>query len=297
MATSAPADAESNRSTLSSTTGRATDRTDDRTSVPASAPAPRSALRSVAVPTEHGGWGLTFEPVLLGLLVAPTLAGVCLGLVALLAFLARTPTKIALVDVRRGRHLPRTRVARRVAAIELSAALALLLAAILLAGSPFWAPAVLIAPLVGLELWFDMRSRSRRLVPELAGAVGVTGVAAMILLADGVDWRVAAGAWLVLAGRAVTAIPFVRGQVARLHHRPTSPSLLIVTDGVALAMVALAVGLDTALIAGAVSVAMIVVYQRLSTRWPTPRAVILGLRQTILGLAVVVITAMGIIAA
>lgn len=30
----------------------------------------RSTLRAVAIPTEHGGWSLTLEPVLLGLLVA-----------------------------------------------------------------------------------------------------------------------------------------------------------------------------------------------------------------------------------
>ncbi|MDX2007394.1 MAG: hypothetical protein SFU83_19325 [Meiothermus sp.] len=28
-------------------------------------------LRSVALPNEHGGWGFTLEPILLGLLVAP----------------------------------------------------------------------------------------------------------------------------------------------------------------------------------------------------------------------------------
>ncbi|MCZ7661545.1 MAG: YwiC-like family protein [Thermoleophilia bacterium] len=31
----------------------------------------RSRLRDVVVPTEHGGWGFTLEPMLLGLLVAP----------------------------------------------------------------------------------------------------------------------------------------------------------------------------------------------------------------------------------
>jgi hypothetical protein len=32
----------------------------------------RSRLRSVALPSEHGGWGLTLEPAVLGLLVAPS---------------------------------------------------------------------------------------------------------------------------------------------------------------------------------------------------------------------------------
>jgi hypothetical protein len=36
---------------------------------------PRPLWRMVAVPSEHGGWGLTFEPVLLGLIVNPSWAG------------------------------------------------------------------------------------------------------------------------------------------------------------------------------------------------------------------------------
>ena len=41
--------------------------------------ATRPLWRSVAIPTEHGGWGLTLEPVVLGLAVAPSLAGIALG--------------------------------------------------------------------------------------------------------------------------------------------------------------------------------------------------------------------------
>jgi hypothetical protein len=50
----------------------------------------RSTLRAVAVPTEHGGWSLTLEPVLLGLMVAWSWPGLSLGVAAMLAFLART---------------------------------------------------------------------------------------------------------------------------------------------------------------------------------------------------------------
>lgn len=81
--------------------------------------AQRSTFRSVALPAEHGGWGLTLEPGLLGLLVAPGLAGLCIAAGAMVAFLVRTPLKIVAVDHRRGRSLERTRLARRVAAVEL----------------------------------------------------------------------------------------------------------------------------------------------------------------------------------
>jgi hypothetical protein len=53
----------------------------------------------VAIPSEHGGWGLTFEPVLLGLLVEPSWPGVAIGAAALTAFLVRTPLKFSIAAV------------------------------------------------------------------------------------------------------------------------------------------------------------------------------------------------------
>ena len=85
-----------------------------------SVPSARPAWRSVALPTEHGGWGLTLEPVLLGLLVAPSGAGLAMGCAAFLAFIARTPVKIVLVDRYRHRRLERTRTATVIAAVELA---------------------------------------------------------------------------------------------------------------------------------------------------------------------------------
>ena len=81
---------------------------------------PRAAWRSVAIPDEHGGWGLTAEPVLLGLLVAPSWPGVLLAVAAFVAFMVRSPLKVVLVDRWRRRRLPRTRLAARIAAVELA---------------------------------------------------------------------------------------------------------------------------------------------------------------------------------
>jgi hypothetical protein len=69
---------------------------------------PRPAWRAIALPDEHGGWGLTAEPVLLGLLVAPSWAGAALAVAAFLAFLVRTPLKLVLVDRWRHRWLERS---------------------------------------------------------------------------------------------------------------------------------------------------------------------------------------------
>src|SRR5690606_22748321 len=152
---------------------------------PVAPPQARPAWRAVALPDEHGGWGLSAEPALLGLLVAPSWAGGALAAGAVLAFLARTPLKLVLVDRWRGRWLPRTRLAARVAAAELALLAALGAAALALAGPAWLVPVAAAAPLVAVELWFDMRSRGRRLTPELCGAIGVSAVAAAVALAGG----------------------------------------------------------------------------------------------------------------
>ncbi len=263
------------------------------TVAPSPAKAGRSPLRSVAVPTEHGGWGLTAEPVVLGLAVAPSIAGMCLGAAAILAFLARTPLRIVLVDRHRNRDLDRTDLARRVLFIEVASVVALVVAAAVTASGWFWWPAAIAVPLVATELWFDTRSRSRRLVPELAGTYGICSVAAMILLAAGHPTTEAVAAWLILAGRATTAIPHVRTQIELLHHRPWSSSDLVVADVAAFALAAVAVAADRAVVAGSVAVVGVMAVQRLTATTPVPAKVI-GIRQTVLGLAVVAATAVGL---
>ncbi len=267
--------------------------TDRASPTHASPTGPRSSLRAVAMPTEHGGWGLTAEPVVLGLVVAPSVAGLCLGLAAIVAFLARTPLRVVLVDRHRQRELARTTLARRVLLVEIAAVAALIAIAASTTTAPFWWPAAIAAPLVAIELWFDTRSLSRRLIPELAGTYGICSVAAMIILAAGHGPTEAVAVWLILAGRATTSIPHVRDLIARLHDRPSAPRVLAVSDVTALALVAAASLVDTAVVPGAVAVAAVVVVQRVTARRPAPAKVV-GIRQTIIGAFVVIATAVGL---
>lgn len=256
---------------------------------------PRSIFWSVALPKEHGGWGLTLEPGLLGLLIAPGAGGACLAAAAVVVFAARTPVKIVLVDRHRDRWLERTGTAARVAIAELTVLAALIGAAIALANGRFWMPAVVAAPLLCVELWFEMRSRGRRFIPELAGAVGVCSVAAMIVLADDRRAGLAAGVWLVLAARAMTSIPHVRMLVARLHARPDHAATTAVSDAVAIAIAVTAAALDRSLVAGAFAIAIVVAIQRVTARGAVPRATVLGIRQTAMGLGVVLATTVGVL--
>ncbi len=259
------------------------------------APTPRSTLRSVAVPTEHGGWSLTLEPVVLGLAVAWSWAGVVLGLAAVLAFMARTPLKLVLVDRWRHRRLARTKVAARLAVAELAVIGVLGVLALRAAQQAFWAPLVAAVPLVALELWYDMRSRSRRLLPELAGTVGISAVVAAIALAGGADMGLAIGLWTVVAARAAAAVPCVRYQVLELHGR--APRRWSSDLAQVLAVVAVA----TAVVAGALpvlpllAVAAAAAWNLRSVRTTPPRPVIIGIRQMLMGLAVGVVTVVAVL--
>jgi hypothetical protein len=264
-------------------------------------PPRRLPLRSVAMPAEHGGWGLTLEPGILGVLAAPSLAGLLLGLAALLVFLARTPLRLVLI----GRHhrdrgrstlsLQRTQLATRVGAVELVAAGIAVIAAALLASDPlWWLPAVVATPLFVIALWFDMRSLSRHLIPEIVGSVAVASVASMGALAGGASMALAMGLWLTLGARIFSSIPHVRAQIRRLRGKPAPATPALVGDAAALVTAVIAVLLDPSLILGAFAIAGLVVIQRITLSRPPRPAKILGIRQMILGFTVVGMTALGV---
>jgi hypothetical protein len=258
-------------------------------------PRPKPVWRQVAVPSEHGGWSLTAEPVLLGLVVAWSWPGFALGLAAVLAFVARTPLKVVLVDRWRQRWLERSRLAARFVAVELAAIGAL--TAVAAAGAVngwFWLPIAAAAPLAGVELWFDMRSRSRRLVPELAGTIGIGSVAAAIVLAAGESTALALGLWAVVSARAIAAIPYARTQVLRAHGRAAPRRHSDLAQIVAVAVVATAWALAAVPPAPVLAVAGVGLFNIVAVRravWP---AVVIGLQQMVFGIVVLAVTAIAV---
>ena len=195
-------------------------------------------LRTIALPVEHGGWGFSLEPVALGLLVAPSLAGLFLSVATMAAFLARHPLKLLMADRRRGRRFPRTPVAERFALLYMTVAALCLLAAIRTAVSyEFLLPLLLAAPLGLIQLAYDRMSRSRALLPELAGATAMAAVASAVALADGWPRAAAFGLWAVLAARVVPTILYVRARLKMLHGQETSPAPVLITHALALVAV------------------------------------------------------------
>ncbi|MEM7339920.1 MAG: YwiC-like family protein [Actinomycetota bacterium] len=272
------------------------DSTGEATESHASRSGPVASWRQVAIPSEHGGWSLTAEPVLLGLIVAWSWSGLALGVAAMLAFVARTPLKVVLVDRWRQRLLPRTRLAARTAAAEIAAIAGLgAVAAIGSASGWFWVPLALAGPLVGLELWYDMRSRSRRLLPELAGTVGIGSVVAAIALAGGESATLAGGLWTVVAGRGIASIVYARTQIFRLHDRPVARWPSDAAQIVSVAGVTVAWAVSAIPVAPVVALGCTALFHVAALRRPVHRALVVGLQQLVVGVAIVVVTAIAIL--
>ena len=173
------------------------------------------SLSAIALPAEHGGWGLLGEPIVLALVLAPSAAGASLAAASVAAFLLHNPAKVLLADLRRRARYPRTAVAARVALGYAVVAAGGLAVAAALAAAPFWAPLVLAAPLAAIQLVYAARNRGRDVVAEIAGGVALAASAPAILLAGGWPAETATIVWGLLAARAAGSIIYIRARLRR----------------------------------------------------------------------------------
>jgi len=173
-----------------------------------------SLLRSVALPAEHGGWGFTLEPILLGLALAPSAAGLGVGIMGLFAFLAHHPVKLALADLRRGHRYPRTLLAVRVGLFYAALAALGLALALATAKKPFLLPLLLGLPMAFLKVGLDAAGRGRSFLGEMAGALGAATLAPAAVLAGGGSPEWALGSWLLLALRSLVSIRYALSLVS-----------------------------------------------------------------------------------
>jgi hypothetical protein len=251
------------------------------------------SLRAVALPTEHGGWGFTLEPVLLGLAVAPSRAGAGLAAAAGAVFLARRPLRLLLADLRGRRFLPRTATAGWVLGFCLAVTGAGLLTAALLATGPFWWALAAAVPAAAWQVGADVARRSREFLAEAAGAVAMGAVAPAIALAAGWEAAPAFGLWAVLAGRALPSILLVRAQIRRSKGEPAGPAPTHTAHDVALTALAGLAATGAVPWAAAGAIAALWAWAALSLARPPVPARTLGWAQMAVGLVVVAVTAAG----
>ena len=180
---------------------------------------PPISLRAVALPAEHGGWALIFEPIALGLLVAPSLAGLLIGAGAFACFLARHPIKLAVGDRRKHQVLRRTSFADRFALLYITLAVVFFALVVASTNTEDLLPLLVAVPLVLVQLIYDGLGHSRKLIPEIAGALGVGSISTAIALAGGWPRATAYALWIIIACRHVPTILYLRVVLSRRRQR------------------------------------------------------------------------------
>jgi len=257
-------------------------------------PASRVRITSIALPTEHGGWGFTLEPILLGLLVAPSASAWEISAAALGIFLARRPVKILSTDLVRRRWLPRTTIAFVFALIYATIALAGTVGAFFTTEGPFWIPVLAAMPFALVALRADAHSRNHALTAELSGSIAMGATVAAITIAGGWDLAPAFGLWLVLAARDIAAIVLVRGQIRRLRGKPSRARDIYIVQAASVGVVAVAATAGVVPWLGVVAIGVVGLVAVVSLHRSPVQAKVIGWTQMAVGLAVVLITAAGV---
>lgn len=259
------------------------------------------SLKSVALPVEHGGWGMLGEPLLLGLLVAPSRAGFGVGLASLGVFLARHPLKLALADWRRGSAQYRTggRTRAAVGFVLLYGAIAGLgLALASGGGQGFWLPLALASPLALTQLAYDARHRGRQLVPELLGAVALASVVAAEMRAAGLPLERSLAAWALLAAKSVGAVLYVRARLRSDRGLASGRALAVASNAAGLLVGAglAATGYAPWLAAPAFTLLLARALYGLSRLHQPVRPQVVGFQELAYGVSFVLILAVGYLA-
>jgi len=256
---------------------------------------PPVRLRTIAFPIEHGGWGFLAEPVLLGLVLVPSRAGLAIAVATVTAFLMRHPAKLYWRNRHRLDLSPRFRIARRFAVLYAAITGAGFTVAVTLAGWKPLLPFLILSPLLAMYGAFDVNNQARRLLPELVAPMGLAAAAPAIALAGGSEWRVAGVLWLLLQARAVPSILYVRARLRLERGAEIDRLPSVLSHLVAVAVGAALWGADQAPLLAAMALVVLLVrsVRGLSPSRRPARAKEVGFSELGFGLGYVLVTVLG----
>lgn len=202
------------------------------------APKNNALAKSVALPVEHGSWGFLLEPLVAGILLAPSIASPWITMLVVGGFLLRQPLRFLIPDLMAKKNLPRTAYAKKFtiifASIFLTGGIGVLAFAPLQSLIPF----VLITPFAVYQIYCDATRKSRDLLPELTGAVALSSSITVLALAGGWNVTTALTLWGIMLARLIPSILYVRSRLRLEKGKPTSSFLPITAHVLALYFVA-----------------------------------------------------------
>jgi hypothetical protein len=188
----------------------------------------RPAIK-LTLPKEHGSWSLALEPVALGLLVAPSIAGSALAIAVIAGFFLRRPLKIFM----RESDYERWKIARNSIFILTVIAFAGLILAIKIGGfEKLWS--LIPATLAGLAFaWFDSRNENREGAAEIFGALAFGILPATFAILAGWNFVAAISLAVVMLARSVPTVLFVRTylRIKKGHAVTIAPAIIATIVG------------------------------------------------------------------
>ena len=253
-------------------------------------------IRPVALPAEHGGWALIVEPIVLGLFIAPTLVGLFIALVAFACFLTRHPLKIAIGDRRKKLGLTRTSLADRFALFYVTLAIIFFAIIVTSAARESLLPLLISAPIVLVQFFYDAQGQSRKVIPEIAGALAVGAISTAIALAGGWPKPMAYALWIIVTCRHVPTILYLRVLLSRRRKQQRAGIIGAVIAVQLLAVMAVLLLLFFKMVPALALVVFVVLFIRaliglLSRTTPVPKK--LGIAEIAFGAFVVLLVGAG----
>ena len=253
--------------------------------------APSFKIKSVALPVQHGSWGLWLEPVLLGLIVAFTQSALWLSLAAFGVLLLHQPLKIAIKDFRKDKQYARTTYARLFALIYAKVAFGFFIVAVITSDHPFYIPLLIAIPIGIFQFSRELENQNREMLAEVAGAVVFGATVAMIAQIDGWSLTDSMILWGVMAARSVPAILYVRARIRLEKDRPTSPLAAIISHIAGLGFVLFS-GTPWLAVIAAIGLLARTIHGLSPYRKPSPVKVI-GYQEMAFGLIYVILVGIG----
>ncbi|MBX7053953.1 MAG: YwiC-like family protein [Pyrinomonadaceae bacterium] len=162
------------------------------------------------------------EPIVAGLAIAFSVGAPWIACLAIGAFLTRQPLKVLIADRFGFRNRERAGLAFRFL-LCYGAIFSIGLAGTLLSvGVQPLLPLVWVLPFAVFQIFIDASGKSRKLIPELTGAVVMSASIAAIGLAANMPWINVAALWSIFAARSIASVIYVRERLRLEKGKPYS---------------------------------------------------------------------------